>query len=220
MIPKEDSVSESAGWDDYFARVRTLNRNEVESEVLEYKRVAEQYLRSEVTDEVLSSKENWIYAARKHLGPLGFWMRVEALAKWWDDEPERASAALRGLWAPYDGSPDGLPPRDEVIARIRIFSNQLPAVDKNLRRPEGRMGLISALLIRISAEHYPPFGVEMFRKAYDITDYPKPPKDADEATLYRHALEFLDKFVEEARARRLEWPRNLLEAQSVVYMLR
>ena len=82
------------------------------------------------------------------------------------------------------------------------------------------MGLISALLIRISAEHYPPFGVEMFRKAYDITDYPKPPKDADEATLYKHALEFLDKFVEEARARRLEWPRSILEAQSVVYMLR
>ena len=82
------------------------------------------------------------------------------------------------------------------------------------------MGLISALLIRNSAEHYPPFGSEMFRKAYDITNYPKPPKDPDEATLYKHALEFLDQFVEEARARRLEWPRNLLEAQSVVYLLR
>ena len=218
MIPKENSVSE-AGWDDYFARVRTLNRNEVESKVLEYKRVAEQYLRSEVTDEVLSSKENWINAARKHLGPLGDWRRVIALAEWWDDEPERASAALRGLWAPYDGSPEGLPPRDEVITRIRTFAKQLPRV-KNLSGAGERMGLISALLIRISAEHYPPFGVEMFRKAYDITDYPKPPKDADEATLYKHALEFLDKFVEEARARRLEWPCSILEAQSVVYMLR
>ena len=80
------------------------------------------------------------------------------------------------------------------------------------------MGLIAALLIRISAERYPPFGVTMFAESYKLTGYSKPPKDADEATLYKHALEFLDKFVKEARARRLEWPRNLLEAQSVVYM--
>ena len=138
-----------AGWDDYFARVRTLNRDEVESEVLEYKREAEQYLRSVVTNEVLSSNDNWIRAAKKHLNPLGFWMRVEALSQWWDEEPKRVAAALRGLWGLYDGSPEGLPPRDEVITRIRTFANQLPAVDKNLRCPEGRMGLISALLIRI-----------------------------------------------------------------------
>ena len=54
MIPKEDSVSESAGWDAYFARVRTLKWDEVESEELEYKRDTERYLRS-VTNEVLSS---------------------------------------------------------------------------------------------------------------------------------------------------------------------
>ena len=214
-MPKEDSVSEAAGWGDYFALVRTLNWADVES-LVKYKREAERYLRSVE----LSSNENWIYEARKHLSPLGYWMRVIALAQWWDDEPERAAAALRGLWAPYDESPDGVPPRDEVITRIRTFANQLPAVDKSLRRPEGRMGLISAPLIRISAEHYPPFGVQMFNKAYKLTDYTKPPKNPDEATLYKHALEFLDQFVEEARARGLEWPRNLLEAESVVHMLR
>ena len=210
-------MSEAAGWDAYFVLVRTLQRAEVESKVIEYKRAAERYLRS-VTNEVLSSNENWINAAKKHLSPLGYWERVEALAKWWDEEPERVAAALKGLWASYDGSPDGLPPRDEVITRIRRFAKQLPIVT-NLRGAGERMGLIAALLIRISAERYPPFGVTMFAKAYKLTDYyPKPPKDADEATLYKHALEFLDKFVEEARARRLEWPRNLLEAQSVVYM--
>ena len=82
------------------------------------------------------------------------------------------------------------------------------------------MGLIATLIMRISAEHYPPFGVEMFEKAYKLTGHQQPPKDAKEATLYKHALEFLDKFVEEARARGLKGPRNLLEAQSVVYMLR
>ena len=81
------------------------------------------------------------------------------------------------------------------------------------------MGLIAALLIRISAEHYPPFLLSLFTKAYELTDHPKPPKNADEATLYEHALEFLDRVVEKAAVRNLDWPRNLLEAQSVVYNL-
>ena len=216
---------EAAGWDAYFALVRNLKWAVVESDELQYKRAAERYLRS-VTNEVLSSKENWIDAARdrgnfrRYLNILGGgWKRMTYLAKWWDEEPERVAAALRGLWAPYDGSPDGLPPRDEVFARIRIFATQLPFV-RNLRRPGGRLGLISALLIRISVEHYPPFKVRMFTTAYELTNHPKPPDDADEATLYKHALEFLDQFVEEARARGLEWPSNLLEAESVVHMLR
>ena len=218
MIPK-DSVSDAAGWDPYFALVRTIKWADVES-VLKYKRVAEQKLQS-VTTEDMSRNENWIKGDfQRYLRRLVDRWRVADLVRWHDEEPERASAALRDLWGLYDGSPDGLPPRDEVITRIRIFSNQLPDADKSLRRPEGRMGLIAALLTKISAEHYPPYMVRMFNKAYKLTDHPKPPKNPDEATLYEHALEFLDKFVEEARARRLEWPRSILEAQSVVYMLR
>ena len=60
----------------------------------------------------------------------------------------------------------------------------------------------------------------MIDSAYEFTDHPDTSKDADEATRYKHALEFLDKFVEEARERRLDRPRNLLEARSVVYLLR
>ena len=216
-------MPKAAGWDAYFVLVRTLKWADVESEELEYKRDTERYLRS-VTNEVLSSKVNWINAAegdiRRYLNRLGGgWMRMTYLAKWYDEEPERVAAALRDLWALHDESPDGLPSRDEVFTRIRRFTRELPSV-RNLSRAGGRMGLIAALLIRISVEHYPPFGVRMLATAYEFTDYPKPPKDADEATLYEHALEFLDEFVEEAGARGLEWPCNLLEAQSVVYMLR
>ena len=215
-------MSKAAGWDYYFELVKTLERDKVES-VLEDKRDTERYLQS-VTKEVLSSNENWINNAarddRQNLNRFsGGGRKMEALAKWYDKEPKLVAAELRGLWAPYNG-PEGLTPRDEVFKRIRKFSNQLPSDDENLRGPGGRMGLIAALLMRISAEHYPPFGVEMFQKAYKITGHPQPPPKADEAILYKHALEFLDKFVEEAQARRLDWPRNLLEAQSVVYMLR
>ena len=214
------------GWEAYFALVRNLKWAVVEADELQYKRATERYLRS-VTNEMLSSKENWIDAARdrgnfrRYLNILGGgWKRMTYLAKWWDEEPERVAAALRDLWALDDGSSGELPSRDEVFTRIRRFNKELPFVDKNLRRPGGRLGLISALLIRISVEHYPPFKVRMFTTAYELTGHPNPSDNADEATLYKHALEFLDQFVEEARARGLERPRNLLEAESVVHMLR
>ena len=219
MIPKEDSVSESAGWDAYFARVRTLKWDEVESEELEYKRDTERYLRS-VTNEVLSSNENWVRAAkgdcRKNLNNLCYWEAVDALSKWYEKDPEQASAALRELWAPDD---DGLPRRDQVIARVRTFAQRVLA-DFGVSGSGVRMRLIAGLLMRISAECYPPFMATLFRDAYKHVGYPYPSKDADEATLYEHALEFLDRLVKEAKARGLTRPRNLLEAQSVVYMLR
>ena len=219
MIPKEDSVSESAGWDAYFARVRTLKWDEVESEELEYKRDTERYLRS-VTNEVLSSNENWVRAAkgdcRKNLNNLCYWEAVDALSKWYEKDPEQASAALRELWAPDD---DGLPRRDQVIARVRTFAQRVPA-DFGVSGSGVRMRLIAGLLMRISAECYPPFMATLFRDAYKRVGYPYPSKDADEATLYEHALEFLDRLVKEAKARGLTRPRSILEAQSVVYMLR
>ena len=218
-MPKEDSVSKAAGWDAYFTLVRTLKWADVESEELEYKRDTERYLRS-VSNEVLSSNENWVRAAkgdcRKNLNNLCYWEAVDALSKWYEKDPEQASAALRELWAPDD---DGLPSRDQVIARVRTFAKRVPD-DFGVSGSGVRMRLIAGLLMRISAECYPPFMTTLFRDAYKRVGYPYPSKDADEATLYEHALEFLDELVEEAGARGLEWPRNLLEAQSVVYMLR
>ena len=147
--------------------------------MVEYERAAERYLRS-VTNEVLSSKVNWINAAegdiRLYLNRLGGgWRRMTYLAKWYDEEPERVAAALRDLWSLRDESPDGLPSRDEVFTRIRRFTRELPFVT-NLMGAGGRMGLIAALLMRISAEHYPPFGVRMFATAYEFTDYPSRPR--------------------------------------------
>ena len=56
-------MSEAAGWDAYFELVRTCKWDEVEP-LLEYKRATERYLRL-VTNEVLSSNENWIKNAAK-----------------------------------------------------------------------------------------------------------------------------------------------------------
>ena len=205
-------MSKVAGWDAYFELVQTLNWDDVESE-MERKRPSERYLRSVVNSGELPSD---VATFGKHLSKLNDRERVNALSKWHHDAPAQMEKALRRLWA---GLPDRLPPREEVFTRIRTFAKQLPVVE-HLKRPAGRMALISALLVGISAERYPPFGVEMFEKAYKLTDYPDTFENANEATRYEHALKFLDKFVEEARVRGLNRPRNLLEARSVVYLLR
>ena len=200
-----------AGWDKYFTLVQTLERDDVESE-MKRKRAVERDLRPVVNSGVLPSDVATFW---KHLRKLTYSGTVNALAKWHHDAPEQVEKALRRLWA---GLPDTLPPRDEVFTRIRKFAEQLP--DREDLSTPGRMLLIAVLLVGISADRYPPFGVKMFENAYKITDHPKPSKNADEATHYQHALKFFDKFVEEARARGLKRPRNLLEARSVVYLLR
>ena len=209
-------------WNEYFALVRQrLDWNTLEKDELDYKRKTERDLRA-ISDDVLSGNENWIKAAdgdfRYNLNNLCGWRAVNALSIWYEEKPGPASDALRDLWSQDGGSPDGLPPTDQVIERVRTIAKRMPAVD-GLRGSGVRMRLIAALLMRISAERYPPFKVKEFNKAYERTDYPKPPKNPDEAALYEHALGFLDRLVEEAASRGLDWPRNRLEAQSVVYKL-
>ena len=210
------------GWAAYFALVRQyLDRTTLENDELNYKYATERYLRS-VTDDVLSQPGNWIKEAgdgnlRYHLINLCGWRAVEALSDWWEEDPGPVAEALRDLWSADEGAPDGALPTDRVLARVRTFAEHLPV--ENLRGAGGRMRLIAPLLMRISAERYPPFKVREFNKAYERTDYPKPPKNPDEAALYEHALGFLDRMVDAAAAHGRDWPRNRLEAQSVVYKL-
>ena len=68
----------------------------------------------------------------------------------------------------------------------------------------------------LDAENYPPFRITAFEKAYDLTGYDKPDGIVGEAALYEHALGFLDRVIEEARARGLTL-RHRLDAQSVVW---
>ena len=77
------------------------------------------------------------------------------------------------------------------------------------------MRLISFLLMGLDAERYPPFMTTVFAAAYELTKYQGPPRDADEAALYQHALGFLDRLIEEAD--KLDRPRSRLEAQSVMF---
>ena len=69
----------------------------------------------------------------------------------------------------------------------------------------------------LNPKQYPPFKITAFNKAYEITGYNKPQQGVDEAALYDHALGFLDRLIDEARARGLTL-RHRLDAQSVVWL--
>ena len=79
---------------------------------------------------------------------------------------------------------------------------------------------ISVLAMALGVDQYPVFMTTIFGRAYELTGFEGPPRDADEADLYAHALAFLDRFIEEARKRGRDTPGVRLEAQSLVWALR
>lgn len=210
------------GWDSYFALMRQrFDWDTIETEEMDYKRETEQRLRS-VRDKVLAGRDDWpkdIKASplNRHLPNLCSPMSYIKLSGWFDQSTEKASTALRSLWRKDDPWSGRRLARAQVIVRIRDFSSLFP---KDVIGGAGtRLRVIAALLLAVDADRYPPFMVSAFDDAYERTGYDVPSSDADEGALYEHALTFLDHVVEGASARQLDWPRNRLEAQSVVWQI-
>ena len=105
---------------------------------------------------------------------------------------------------------------DEPSERIGSFCELLPAQASS--GPGTRTTLASVLLMGLDVEQYPPFRVTPFGKAYQQTGYGDPERGASEAEIYEHALEFLDRFIEEASRRDLAM-RHRLDAQSLVWAI-
>ena len=127
---------------------------------------------------------------------------------WCVQNPSDALAALKAIWA--EGR------QGDIASQIRAFSDGFP---KSVKSGSGtRLNLMSGLLMGVDAEQYPPFQKRVFDSAYRQTGYEPPERGADEAALYEHALGFLDKFTEEARARNLP-VRHRLDAQSLVWVV-
>ena len=211
------------GWDGYFALIRQhLDWDTIEKDEIDYKKKAEWLLRK-VRRKILNGEDDWpndVKAAplAKHLanvvGPQWQWPKLKG---WFDHSTEQASTALLSLWRKDDPWSGRRLSRDTVIGRIRDFSILLPK--DVIAGVGGRLRAIAALLLAVDAYNYPPFMVTVFDDAYERTGFSVPPKDADEGVLYEHALTFLDHVVDGASARRLDWPRNRLEAQSAVWAL-
>ena len=135
---------------------------------------------------------------------------AKQFSEWVDESPDDALKALRALWTGDDVSDVS------IDKRIRKFTELFQ--DEVTRGVGTRARVASVLLMGLDVEKYPPFTTTTFNDAYNQTGYPRPEQRADEATLYGHALGFLDLFIEEADKRGLKL-RHRLDAQSVVWAI-
>ena len=208
---------EAATWGEYIECVRRyVATGRIDTDELNYKREVARELGG-VREAVLSGDVNWLDLLKKvtpdHVNNLCGWRGRDDLLKWFDTDPDGTSDALVELWAPYEQSSGQPPPTADVIERVRAFAGRLP--QDVISGAGTRMRAVSFLLMGLDAERYPPFMTTTFAATYELTKYQGPPKDADEAALYEHALGFLDRLIEEAD--KLDRRRTRLEAQSAVF---
>ncbi len=198
-------------WDEFVERAREhVKGGKLEGEEITYKVETGRKL-SKAREAVLAGVEGWAELLREALNPreANFlnWRQISNLNQWCATHPENALRALQALWTQED-----LP----VVERIGAFAELFPL---SVTRGVGtRTNVASVLLMGLDVEQYPPFRVGVFTQAYANTGYGQPGRGVDEATSYEHALDFLDRFAEEAEKRGLSM-RHRLDAQSLVWMV-
>lgn len=160
----------------------------------------------EAADALAQGDEDWPDRLRAAFTPQFMptnWRTSSSLMAWVAKDPDAAADALRELWA-----------EGPIAERIRAFSALLP---KDVQSGRGmRLNLISTLLMSEDLERYPPYKWTPFDRAFELTGFPRPSREMDEADLYEHALSFLDRFDEEASKVGFAM-RDRLDAQSVVW---
>ncbi|MDE0141989.1 MAG: AAA family ATPase [Caldilineaceae bacterium] len=202
-------------WDDYVRRVEIIvNSGELGPREIDYKLKIGQET-AEARSAMLTGVDDWADLLKKALRPNHPIDRrtLPALNLWIEEKADAALTALQAIWR----EPVDFP----VTDRIRSFADALPqSVIRGQRSRGTRTTVASALLMGLDVKQYPPFGIEMFRGAYLLTGYDTPDQGAVEATLYGHALDFLDRLVSESETRGVDFPLpKRLAAQSIVYSI-
>ena len=205
-------MAEGNLWEEYLDRAREfITSGQMDSEEIDYKLAIGKDL-SRAREAVLSGNSAWPELVKKGLSTsLMTWRDAQVLTRWFEAEPDDALQAMQGLWAKDD---------TQIGNRIRAFVARVrddPEHPRNFKGAGNRMRTVSVLLMALGPRQYPPFKWTEFTRAYKTLGYPGFPQGADEAEIYEHALEFLDRLVERATVLNLARPNNRLEAQSVVY---
>ena len=193
-------------WDEFVRSAKEYVASGVlDSDEIEYKVQIGQRL-AEAREAVLADTDDWHRLVKRGVGGnLINGIMQSRFGNWIDGEPGNSLLALQKIWAEGNST---------VSQRIREFCDILPR--SAISGSGTRMNTVSVLLMGLDVEQFPPFRVTVFNQAYERTGYARPEQGADEATLYEHALDFLDRFIEEAAKRDLEL-RHRLDAQSVVW---
>ena len=196
-------------WNEFVRRAKEyVAEGRLEDEEINYKVEIARRL-SLARQAVLADDEGWSDLVKRGIaGNLIYSIEQAKLRDWLNDYPDEAITTLRTIWK-RDAS--------SVAERVRGFCDLLPRSASSGRGT--RMTVASVLLMGLNVKNYPPFRVTVFDQAYELTGYPQPDPRADEATLYEHALDFLDRFIREAAQSGLTF-RHRLDAQSVVWAIR
>ena len=158
---------------------------------------------------LLAGDPNWVELLRVGMTKdynLTSWQADDVFLSWVRDHADDASAALEVLWASDVGDP----------TRIDAFLDLLPTTAAAGRGT--RLALASVLLLAVEPTQFPIFRPSPFEKAWELTELPKPKAKLTEQKLYLKALDFVDRFVDEAAQRGLEM-RDRLDAQSLIWMV-
>ena len=196
-------------WNEYVRRAKEfVSTGKLDEQEVDYKVKLGQRL-AQAREALLTGSADWRSRLNSSLNPNNatfiVWRQLFNFHRWCNDYADEASKALQALWRE-----DSL----SVAERIRAFSEQYP---KSVTSGTGtRMNVISGLLMALDEKQYPPFRIRAFQDAYDATQYRQPESGTDEASLYEHALGFLDRYIEEATKRDLTI-ENRLVAQSLVW---
>ena len=199
---------EAKAWDDFIRRAKEyVDSGRLEVEETDYKTaIGDKLVKARYA--VLAGSDDWSSLVKRGIGGnLINGIQQAKFRDWIDKSPQDALIALQAIWAEDDLSLD---------RRIGEFCKLMPRLAAS--GSGTRMNVISVLLMGLDCEQYPPFKVTKFDEAYDRTKYGRPEKGADEATLYEHALSFLDRFIEEAAERGLQL-NHRLDAQGVFWAI-
>ena len=195
-------------WDKFVGRAREYyDTGQLETEEIKYKLEISGKLVA-ARGAVMESADGWAELVKRGIsGNLVFSVEQKKFRDWIDESSDDARFALQMLWGGDE---------DEPSERIDSFCELLPAPASS--GSGTRTTLASVLLMGLDVEQYPPFRVTPFGKAYQQTGYGDPERGASEAETYEHALEFLDRFIEEAAERSLPL-RHRLDAQSLLWVI-
>ncbi len=186
-----------------------VDSGRLETEEIEYKlKIGQRF--AAAREAVLNGSKDWPDKLKTGLNNDGELIHHISTAKfrdWVNGSPDDALIALQALWT-----------RDDISVAERVSDFVKPFPDSAPSGAGTRARVASVLLMGLDVQQYPPFGVNVFKDSYDRTGYDKPDHSADAATLYGHALGFLDRFIEEADKRGLKL-RHRLDAQSVVWAI-
>lgn len=156
---------------------------------------------------VEADADDWVAVLRRAFGSpnnLTSWQVHDRFLTWCEEHRTAARTALLELWSSEDA----------IEAAVRSFLNHVPAnVDST---PGARANIAAFLAMAVDPHAYPPYRVTVLKSGYDLTGYSPPVNDADEAAVYRHALNFLDIFTREASQRGLAL-RDRLDAQGALW---